>query len=235
MPTVEYYLMKSKQDAGRLPHWSLMILDPLTDDQRNGRTNEVLKGTRYHSKGGPTTAPDAKYTRHVENNSNFRSMNVTGRTFLGTIPYTGTRADFDNKMKAISNSVQPQQCQKYVVCFLARMAKKGHIQASVAEGLAKNVSMGPTAAAYEAKPGNYPAEPEGITLPATWPRPAPSRPSSSGSATAQRPSSSGSATAQRPSSSGSATAKRPSSSGSAAVKRPSSSGSNTSNKSAGKR
>lgn len=181
MPSVEVYLMMSKQDAGRLPHWSLMILDPMTDDQRDGKTRDVLKGTRYHSKGGPTTAPDAKYTRHVENNSNFRSMNVTGRKFLGSISYTGTRADFDNKMKAISNAIQPQQCQKYVVCLLARMAAKGHIKASVAQTLAAQVSMGPTAAAYEAKPGNYPPEPEGIVLPATWPRPAPSRPSSSGS------------------------------------------------------
>lgn len=169
-----------------------MELDPITEDQRNGSTRDVLVGTRYHSKGGPTTS--TKYSRAIEQGQKFHSQNVTGRQKLCNITYNGTRADLDRKLATATNRVAAQQCQKFVVCVLAQWAKAGHVSPAVAQGLAGQVQMGKMASDYEAVPGNYPAEPEGIVLPASWPRPAPSRPASSGSnkAPASRPGSSGS-------------------------------------------
>lgn len=200
MPHVEVFLMTSTQDAGRLPHWSLMVLDPMTDDQRDGKTNEVLKGIRYHSKGGPTM--NSKYQRAIETGQKFRSVNVTGRQKLCNIEYSGTRADLDKKLALWTNKVQAQQCQKFVVCVLAQWAKAKLVSLAIAQGLAGRVQMGKVAADFEAIPGNYPAEPEGFPVPASWPKP---RPSSSGSGSGSRPASRGSASAPqaRPSSSGS--------------------------------
>lgn len=202
MPYVEVFLMLSTQDAGRLPHWSLMVLDPMTDDQREGRTRDVLTGIRYHSKGGPTMG--TKYQRAIEMGQKFRSVNVTGRQKLGNIEYSGARADLDKKLALYTNKIQAQQCQKFVVCVLAQWAKAKLLPLSVAQGLAGRVQMGSVAADYEAIPGNYPAEPEGFAVPASWPKPRPA--SSGGSGSGSRPASRGSASASpaRPSSSGSA-------------------------------
>lgn len=195
--------MESKQDAGRLPHWSIMMLDPMTDDERNGQTTVILKGVRYHCKGGPTS-PGTPYKVAVESDQKFRSStNVSSRKLLARIDFPKgkdgrhlTRAEFNTIMARFANGIGPQQCQKWVVCFLAALAAKGYIAVGVVEGpggLAAQVKMGEKAAAYEALPGKYPQEPVGITLPASWPKPAPSRPASAGS---QKPSS-------RPSSKGS--------------------------------
>lgn len=187
---VEVFLMKSKQDAGRLPHWSIMILDPMTADQREGKTNDVLKGKRFHCKGGPTM--NTAYKVAVEDQQKFRSVSVQQRQYLGVIKYTGSRADLDKKLSMLANSIVGQQCQKYVVCLLALWASKNHLSASIAQRLAADVSMGSVAAAYEAQPGKYPPEPVGITLPPTWPKPKPaSRPSSSHSNTSARSNKSG--------------------------------------------
>lgn len=175
---VEVFLMKAKHDSARLQHWSIMVLDPMTAEQRDGKTNDVLKGKRFHCKGGPTMG--TAYKVAVEDQQKFRSASVGYRQFLGVINYTGTRADLDKKLSTLANAIMPQQCQKYVVCLLASWALRGHLNASIAQGLAASVSIGEVAAAYEAQPGKYPPEPVGITLPATWPKPKPaSRPSSS--------------------------------------------------------
>lgn len=82
-------------------YWSLMALDPITEDQRNGNTRDILVGTRYHSNGGPTT--NTKYARAVEQGQRFHSQNVTGRQKLCNITYNGTRADLDRKLATAAN------------------------------------------------------------------------------------------------------------------------------------
>lgn len=117
MSHAELFLIKSRQDEDRLPHWMLMTVPALTDSQRLGFEKTLIKGVRYHSRGGPTE--NAKYTVSVQANTNFRSESVLNRERLCNISIEDSK-----KLTQIANSIQPHQCQKYVVCMLAAMQQR---------------------------------------------------------------------------------------------------------------
>lgn len=163
MSHVELFLIKSKQDEDRLPHWMLMTVPELTNPQRLGLERTIIKGVRYHSRGGPTEGTN--YTVAVQANTNFRSESVLNREHLCNISIQDS-----GKLSQIANSIQPHQCQKYVVCMLAVMQQRGIIPPGIAENVAARVTMSQRALDYEA---THPAPlPVGITLPDSWPMPA---------------------------------------------------------------
>jgi hypothetical protein len=149
-----------------------MTVPALTNAQQTGQERGVVKGTRYHSTGGPTEGK--AYRVAVQANANFRSESVRNREFLSNISLANVA-----KLPALANIIPAHQCQKYVVCMLALMEKRGMIPHGIAHRLAARVQMGRAAAAYE---GQHPVpDPVGIALPPSWPRPdaGPSRVASS--------------------------------------------------------
>lgn len=158
----ELYLIWSNQAGDRLPHWMLMTVPRLTNNQRLGVERTVIKGTRYHSTGGPTTGQ--QYRVAVQANSNFRSESIRSREFICSMSARNVA-----KLAKLANEIPPHQCQKYVVCMLALMEHRGMIPRGIAERLASRVAMGRSAANYEA---SHPAPvPVGIRLPPSWPMP----------------------------------------------------------------
>jgi hypothetical protein len=159
---MELYLIWSVQAGDRLPHWMLMTVPALTNAQRTGQDRVIIKGTRYHSTGGPTEGKP--YRVAVQANTNFRSESVRNREFLCSISSANVA-----KLPKLANSIPAHQCQKFVVSMLALMEKRGMIPHGIAHRLAARVQMGRAAAAYEAQ---HPVpDPVGISLPPSWPRP----------------------------------------------------------------
>ncbi|KAI3325030.1 hypothetical protein HD806DRAFT_463700 [Xylariaceae sp. AK1471] len=162
-PFHELFLIWSVQDGGRLPHWMLMVVPPLNEAQRLGQVKSIIKGTRYHSSGGPTEG--VPYRVAIQANTNFRSENVRNREHLCNIKESDVV-----KLAKLAGSIQPHQCQKYVVCMLALMEKRMMTPTGIAESLASRVAMSKRALDYEA--AHSAPRPVGITLPPSWPMPA---------------------------------------------------------------
>lgn len=157
---LELYLIWSVQDGDRLPHWMLMTVPRLTNAQRMGLERVTVKGTRYHSNGGPTER--ALYRVAIQANTNFRSESVRNREYLCDIA-----APDADKLARLANSIPAHQCQKYVVCMLALMERRGMIPHGIAEQLAHRVRMSQRALDFEK---THPApDPVGIRLPSSWP------------------------------------------------------------------
>ncbi|KAI1170871.1 hypothetical protein F4777DRAFT_583484 [Nemania sp. FL0916] len=159
-PPLELFLIWSVQEGNRLPHWMLMTVPRLTEAQRMGRERVTVKGTRYHSNGGPTERVPCRVA--VQANTNFRSESVRNREYLCDI----AASDAD-KLARLANSIPAHQCQKYVVCMLASMERQDIIPHGIAENLAHRVRMSQRALDFES---TQPApDPVGIQLPYSWP------------------------------------------------------------------
>ncbi|KAK3322759.1 hypothetical protein B0H66DRAFT_620531 [Apodospora peruviana] len=159
--TYDLYLMRRTQDGDRFPHWYLVTV------AHNPHPPPMIKCTRYHSINGPTDPLNRPYEVAVQANANFRSQNLVAEQL---IRQGLTEKDLKTIVR-VCHSIQPHQCQKYVVCVLAELERRDLVPRGHAVRYAAEVRMSERVRAFEAT--HPPPDPVGIQLPPSWPRASP--------------------------------------------------------------
>lgn len=127
---VEIYVCYGHERFGEHPHWLLSLQTPGTD-----------RCTWIHSTGGPTQKRD--YECSVQANKDVDSRHIAFTSLQGTI----SPQDVDAVIAA-AKSIEPQQCQMYVVAVVAALEKKGLLPEGRTAFLKDQVQMSETSRDY---------------------------------------------------------------------------------------
>lgn len=104
---IEVHVCYGHERFGEHPHWLISLQSPGAD-----------QCTWIHSTGGPTQNRD--YERSIQADKDVNSRQIAFTSLQGTV----SPQDIDAVVEA-AKSIEPQQCQMYVVAVVAALEKKG--------------------------------------------------------------------------------------------------------------
>jgi len=163
-PVYNLYHITTKQSGGNDPHWYLV-----TVEDSMGPMPRNVKSTYYHTNDGPTSPNNAPYRVAIQKDRNIRSEKLEFTALI----CGGLTEDNIAFMKRAANKIRPHHCQKFVVCLLAELERKGIVPVGNAARLAAEVKMSELTRTFEGGMNPPPPDPVGIELPASWPRGSP--------------------------------------------------------------